>query len=492
MKRNHALQIAFMLIALSGRGQDYRPLWAGMHRAFAEPAGPSRMYSLALDSMQVAGSDTLLFNFFVVNDSVSHYAGCGYLGGDECYRRNKPSWAGRGIKPIANDHFQFHNTFNGTLDFQLPTATTDTGWFYSDSEQRFGLTFALTDTASILGVLDSARFYHVVHVDPLGGIISSPLNAAPFTICRSLGLVEFFQVDSFPTVLRRLRMIGDAQQQIGLHCITDASIHDYEVGDEVQYWHFEYSIFPETISGYHSKRTVLSRSETATTVSYSVQVEFFVDGSTQSNTSMATPIFYKTDTLVRFPFESFEGTVRTMYRMDHCGVLLWHYDYDPDNLWDPCPWGPCWSPWVNGKGPNPESSAYHILGLGSGYSFSQYFLPQPWGGVQYMHDFTGMPYFKKNGIPCGQEMIANVPEQSDRPAMTVVPNPTDGLVTITTEKPMAAIRIHDALGRSVYSGSATANRRTVDLGELPPGTYHMQVEYADGMRESKRLLVVRR
>ena len=109
-----------------------------------------------------------------------------------------------------------------------------------------------------------------------------------------------------------------------------------------------------------------------------------------------------------------------------------------------------------------------------------------------MHDFTGMPYFKKNGIPCGQEMIANVPEQSDRPAMTVVPNPTDGLVTITTEKPMAAIRIHDALGRAVYSGSATANRRTADLGELPPGTYHVQVEYADGMRESKRLLVVRR
>ncbi|HMC97534.1 MAG TPA: hypothetical protein VKG92_07780, partial [Flavobacteriales bacterium] len=265
------LLLALNILPLILCGQDYRPFTSGMKRAFADASGPGRMYSLALDSVVVAGSDTLLFNYFSLNDTVSEFPGCGYLGGSDCNRLNVPSWAGREILSMANGGARFRTLAGDTLNLLPPIATTDTSWFYSDGEQRFGLRLLTTDTSTFLGVLDSARLYHVVHVDALGQVINSAMNEAPVTIGKSLGLVEFFQVDSFPLVLRRMHMIGDAGHQIGLHCMTDASIHDYQVGDEIQYRHFEFSVFPTTTLGYDRKETIVSRSETDTSVTYSVQ-----------------------------------------------------------------------------------------------------------------------------------------------------------------------------------------------------------------------------
>jgi len=478
-----------MLIALSVSGQSYRPVWIGMERAFAETSGPGRMYSLVLDSVQISGTDTTWFNYFNFNDSVSHFSGCGYLGGDECNQLNRPSWTGRGIRPMSNGNVQFHNSVGETLDFLLPETATDTGWFYADGEQRFGLMLIGSDTVNLLGVLDSARFYQVVHVDLQGSIINSSLHEAPFTICKSLGLVEFFQVDSFPAVLRRLRMIGDAEQQIGLHIITDASIHDYQIGDEVQYSHFEYSALPEMHSGYHLKETILSRAETDTTVIYSLEFELFQEGSTQMSSGLNTRVYSKTDTVAKIPFESFSGVVRSMYQVDHCGSLLWHYDFDPDNRWYTCPYGPCWTAPVNGYGPNPVSSAYHIIGVGSGHDFSQHFLPEPWGGLQYVSHSTYITYFAKNGIPCGTATSVDISETSKENGITISPIPSNGQFMVRANSAIQRVDVFDPQGRSISGVGARGTNMELDLGDRPDGMYAVHVLFQNGSRVNRMVMI---
>ncbi|HRH37782.1 MAG TPA: hypothetical protein PK760_05525, partial [Flavobacteriales bacterium] len=475
MQNKHKLLIAFQSLALLATAQNYDPVRAGMHRAFADPTGPSRMYSLALDSMLLTGSDTILFNYFVLNDTMSHYAGCGYLGGDECWQAKKPSWAGLGIQTIPQG-IRFHNAVNDTLDLQFPTAPSDTTWFYSDGEQRFGLILLNTDTASFLGVLDSAHFYQVIHVDPLGDVIDSPLNEAPITIGKSLGIVEFLQVDSFPTVLRRLHMIGDAERQIGLFCITDASINDHAIGDVVQYRHHELSLFPTIEDQYHRKETVLTRMETATTVTHSVEEVIFHDGSTMVSNTLQPRTFSKIDTIAKIPFESFMGMNRSMRQVDRCGLLLWVYDYDPDNTWSTCPYGPCWSPYVNGKGPNPSSEVFHMLGVGSGHQFSQQFLPG-WGALQYVSHSTYITYFKKNGIPCGTEAFVGIAEAPSDAGLSISPVPTDGRFTVRADRPIRRVDVLDLQGRTVCGFLAFGPTGEFDLNDYPTGTYALHVQF---------------
>ena len=239
------------------------------------------MFSMSLDSASVVDTDTLLFNYVDLNDSISHYPGCGYLGGDECNRQDMPSWTGREIRSMSDGRLSMLTTVGDTLLFSFPTTGTDTAWFYDDTAQRFGLHLLASDTGTFLGVPDSARFYRVVHTDLEGGVIWSAIHDAPVTIAKVLGLVEFFQADSFPAVLRPLRMIGDANYGIGFHCITEATVHDLQPGDEVQYRHFEFSVFPTTTTGNTWKETVTARWEDDTAVFYTFDEVHWYDGDPQ-------------------------------------------------------------------------------------------------------------------------------------------------------------------------------------------------------------------
>jgi hypothetical protein len=484
--KTHILLLTFCIPSM-GSGQDYTPLRSGMKRAFADATGPGLMYSLSLDSVAHSGTDTTLNNYFHLNDSISHYQGCGYLGGDECNRTTAPSWTGRDIVLMANGSIRFHTVLGDTLDLVFPTSASDTAWFYTDDEQRFGMRLMSADTASFIGALDSARFYHVVHVDVSGEVINSVLNEAPITVGKVLGLVEFLQVDSFPSVQRRLRMIGDGLLQVGLYCITDASIHDYSIGDEIQYWHSEYSVFPTTIVGYFRKETILSRSDTPTSVTYEVQREQFGGGDPGSS-GMVTLTYSKLDTVAKIPFESFEGVSRIMFQVDHCGSQFWHYEFDPDNTWSPCVYGPCWSPEINGYGPNPDSFAFHIIGVGSGHLFSQSFLGGG-GGLQYVSHSTFIRYFQKNGAPCGTEVIVGIEETVVDPHLLIAPNPTKGILSIGADLPIEQVRIVDLQGRLILSTSMRTANGMLDLGAFPDGMYVLHVEFLGGGRAAQKVLI---
>ena len=76
--------------------------------------------------------------------------------------------------------------------------------------------YETTDTLSILGQLDSARYFRISHHDSDGNVIDSELNGQPIIISKQFGLVQFFVVDSFPTVLKPVYLIGNVSPMVGL------------------------------------------------------------------------------------------------------------------------------------------------------------------------------------------------------------------------------------------------------------------------------------
>lgn len=446
------------------------------------------MHSLLLDSVQSNGEDTTLFNYFALNDTFSSFPGCGYLGGPDCFEATTPSWIGRSIMPFPNG-VELCTALGDTLHLTLPQSPADTNWFFSDPIQRFGIRYLGSDTSTLITIPDSARFYRIVHIDPNGNSITSELHDAPVTIGKMLGTVEFFQIDSFPLVLRRLNAIGDGNHHVGLHTITPAVVHDYQVGDEVQYRHSEYSVFPETLTWNYLRERVLSRLETDSTVSYTMsRTSFSHTGG--PFTSTVVNIYSKRDTIATIPFESFHGMHRSMRQIERCGMLFWSYQFDPDNLASPCPFGQCWTPYTNGMGPNPQSSSSHTLGLGSGYWFSQEFIQQ-WPGQQlvYVSNLHYINYFKKNGIPCGAEQFVGIDEQEAGHRLRIYPVPSNGSFTIESESRVNRIEILDQQGRSiaVYEDAAGS----FDLAFAPDGFYFVQVDFVDGTRSVSKVMVMR-
>lgn len=72
------------------------------------------------------------------------------------------------------------------------------------------------------------------------------------------------------------------------------------------------------------------------------------------------------------------------------------------------------------------------------------------------------------------DIASALPEQSDtRTRLIATPNLTDGvvLITRTDDAPLGVIRVSDALGHTISSIRVSGAMHTLDLGDLPDGTY---------------------
>ncbi len=81
--------------------------------------------------------------------------------------------------------------------------------------------------------------------------------------------------------------------------------------------------------------------------------------------------------------------------------------------------------------------------------------------------------------------------------LRVYPNPAAGTCTVELASaegpapdPLASLSLHDALGRRVWTGTATGARRVVSLAGVAPGVYVLTATTAAGRRFTRRLSVV--
>ena len=70
---------------------------------------------------------------------------------------------------------------------------------------------------------------------------------------------------------------------------------------------------------------------------------------------------------------------------------------------------------------------------------------------------------------------------------TIYPNPTTGLVQITTDSPIRQIEVHNLLGSTVLE-AANPRGSTIDVSALPAGVYIVRVVTADGKESFAKLV----
>ena len=83
--------------------------------------------------------------------------------------------------------------------------------------------------------------------------------------------------------------------------------------------------------------------------------------------------------------------------------------------------------------------------------------------------------------------FVGIPERPHSPTLTVSPNPTTGVVRITSDKPMTSVTVTDAQGR-VMSNETASDITTIDLNAYPSGIYLVKALTCDGITRLAKVI----
>jgi hypothetical protein len=104
-----------------------------------------------------------------------------------------------------------------------------------------------------------------------------------------------------------------------------------------------------------------------------------------------------------------------------------------------------------------------------------------------VRNYRGGVSFWRSGTP-----TAAIPE-AVRPAVSVRPNPTQGLVTVALPLELAhqrtVLRIRNAMGQLVGTVAVRSTTQLVDLGAFGPGMYIIQAEIDGKPQPPVRVMV---
>ncbi len=483
--------LLFVLVVCSSvcMGQNYRLFNSSSKKLFSEYPINQNGYSISFDSVRFNGNDSVYYNFGKLNSSTINGDTCHFWVGPQCNQLDQATWIGKQINTDTS-FSKFYTLNNDSLSFNFTTNPIDTITFYSDLTQNFLMVYENDDTLSILNNIDSARSYKIIHTDLSGNIINSNLNNQKIILSKNYGLVRFFQVDSFPQILKPLTIVGNTNPTGGLFQITNEMLYDYQPGDEIQYHeYYLYANFSYYYYDRYRKYTILNRTTTSDSLIYQVQQDLFYVDSTPTFTSTIVLRYYRSTLVANIPFELFNGHKNSLWLQDFCGTKRWRFNSNAyDNDWGYCLLDNCWGHYDVGGWPYDEDINY-VPGLGI-YSYWHYHNFNPGG---YEQGSNSIVYYKKNGILCGPEVMVGINEQGNNiPHFSVYPNPTTSSFTINLNNHYTnvTVEITNVIGQVVYTlNQKEVSQLTINLNE-PKGLYFVRVmaEGSDGLTEVKQVM----
>jgi len=483
--------LSLIVICSSSYGQNYKLFTALSKKLFAKYPVATETYSLSFDTALSVSNDSIYYNFLLLNNYFPSDDSCSseyYF--YTCYQQNIPSWIGRKIIYDNISNYKFFNLTGDTLLFNFNSNPTDSLVFYKDSVQKFYYIYLKSDTLNLLNSVDSARFYSIVHTDINGNVINSALNQQNIIISKNRGLVNFFQVDSFPQILKPLVLIGDVATAGGFYQLTNEIVYDYQPGDELQFYDYNYNtLYPPSDYKRYKKYKIMSRTITADSLFYNAIYEMFDADSANLFVDTIMLKYSRSTVIANIPFEKYYGQEsRNLSVKDYCGLRLW--TLETNRLSYINEYSPCDSSWCYNSEPGPpaEYKRIFVSGLGLYLDQSYYFSASPpnafWGkGLT-------MIYFKKNGISCGSEMFAGIKEYQDKEnVVTISPNPAKGYIHITSPVVLSSITLFNSEGRELLSQNLYGTAETIDIRKFHSGIFVARICLNDNSVAIKKIII---
>ncbi|MDP3445906.1 MAG: hypothetical protein Q8T08_23850, partial [Ignavibacteria bacterium] len=420
--------LAFLFLSILASSQNYKLFKPTSSKVYAALPLMNTTFSLKIDLISFNGNDSAYHFYKDISNQWINGDNCDFWGSQLGRAQNKPKWMGNRVLFDENHNYKFITLANDTLFMDFPQVQGASFNFYEDATQRFSITYEGKDTASILGVLDSVQNYRINHFNNLGDIIHSQLNDHVLMVGKTLGLIQFFQIDLFPTILNPLRLIGNTAPNVGLYQITQRMVYDYQPGDEIQYRSYYLKFLNGQFHYYsnnYTKYTFLERFDSVNKVTYTAIFERFNVDYTEY-VSYTVNLVYRDDVvIINIPFDEInDGNTlmeRSLSKLPYCSLNLMTYESSRDLGTGYCELKKCWGS-RDCFGPPPTEIKTYVLGLGKYYDFYQKYSS---GNQDKEEAAIFIIYFKKNGVICGDEIIVGEPEQmAVEKSFSVFPNPS--------------------------------------------------------------------
>lgn len=494
----------FFLAFFSAIGaQPFFPLWENSSKDFA-PLDETweRNYSLKVDSAYIGDVVSILFLDRVMNvDDPADFTpddndpeSCFGWGG--CYENSGSTGFGTGVFSPVPYRYDFYTQGGDTLRFDF---FADSSVFYDNDEEIYSLISEGDNVETLFGTEEPVYSFRISHFSAEGIEIDSPLNDFTIRIGENSGLIDFFQIDNFPSVEMPLTLIGDGNFGESLTVITGEMIYDFQVGDTIQYRmsYFESQPFnpdfTEEVS--YLNRIFLNRVDEADSIRYSVLHQSFDQNQVNLSEWTEELVYYRNDTLSGLPFYRTENTgsyqdgsyQEHLFRRDFCG----EYRIGLSSVSSPfleCEEHNAWCGFDT-NGPPEITRFEYVPGLG------QYFHEverDGFGAVTSWRETTEVIYFSKGGNSCGEEAIlSDGIYDRQRLNFTVYPNPSQDRISIqVSEEKLTAVQISDLSGRTVANYGWTVSAESYDISTLASGTYLLHLLNESAIIGTTKIVVV--
>lgn len=481
-----ALTFALLFITIASFSQDYKLFNATSKKVYTNYPVPDTTFSIAFDSVRMVGTDSVYYNFKQTGNIIPSEI-CHFWGGPECTKQDRATWLGSKIIYHNNLKYTFFTQNSDPLSFDFSVNTGDSALIFENTTEKFYLTFAKSDTITVLNFQDSARFYALIHTDVSGVTINSSLNQKQVIIAKNLGLVQFFQVDAFPEVLNPVYLLGNQSPDLGLAKLTNGIIYDYAVGDVFQYHeivHYNYSP-PGQDADLYIRYTITGKEVSADSVYYTAVKHIFEPGNPIETNDFITMKYKADEVIAQIPYEytnpaDFPFISRSLHYENYCGAKRWTYRVKPNQGLRYCSIDNCWGS-NDVPGPAPTQEDVYTSGLGLYYSIY-------WENVinwndQGYHHTSELIYSRKNEIECGTEAFLGLDENpADANLFTVYPIPAKDFLNIeTVNQKNCRLSIQTINGQEVQKQLLENTFTQINISSLKSGIYLVKLTTDDAV-----------
>lgn len=490
--------------------QNFLPFQPEAVAVYTTSPVPGEISSLAIVSTEVIEDDTV-YDLMKTFDSENgdlvepEDEDCGsyfWATAGMCFPQNIPQWLGAEIRKTADEIYEFTTAGGDILTFDFGLEAGDSAVIYQNEDMQLYLKADGESAGNYLGIEQSTLNFHLLHFSSAGEPSASSLHLAPITIGADLGAVEFMRIDRFPEVLQPISLCGHSGSGVGYSQVRSAEVFDFQPGDVFQY--FNHEIFnPFETESFYETHTVLERSESETTISYTVNIHRFTPDSAVNEVFNEAWSVSKSAVLGIFPFEDQEvlddgsGSYTPngcliqdfIFANDSCGSAFTYSQRE--SFFHNCP-GDEMSCYGNTLHISPEEYYYapsewvYKQGLGLTYSSSGTAMGS--GGL-----IAGVTreliYSSKNGIECGNEIVLDVDYYIAENQLRAYPNPTTGIVKLSGQilQDIKTTALYDLTGNLLWSEQLPASD-VIDLSSFPPGIYVLQIHTKDNERLTQKLV----